>query len=222
MIGFYDYTLILTLSSLVSAVIGITFAIGGKFRAAILCLIISGICDGLDGRVARTKKNRTDDEKSFGVQLDSMCDMIAFCALPMVTTYMAGGSGILNLVSVCFYGICSVIRLSYYNMKEINRMAMDVPSEKVYYGLPVTSSAIIFPGMLITEALWCGRLIPVSFTAASFITGFLFIRNFEIRRPVKIVIYGAAALLIIVITALIAKSGGNPFVYIAQSISLIP
>ena len=70
-IGFYDYTVILTYMSLISSVFGITQAIHGDYKQAIFCLAFSGICDAFDGRVARSKKNRTEDEKAFGIQLDS-------------------------------------------------------------------------------------------------------------------------------------------------------
>lgn len=56
MIGFYDYTVILTYISLLCSVFGITQAIDGRFRTAIVCLAISGLCDMLDGKIARTKK----------------------------------------------------------------------------------------------------------------------------------------------------------------------
>ena len=72
MIGFYNYTVILTYMSLISAITGMTFAHAGVFGAAIFCLALSGFFDMFDGKVARRKKDRTDDEKLFGIQLDSL------------------------------------------------------------------------------------------------------------------------------------------------------
>ena len=66
-IGFYDYTVVLTYLSLMSSVIGMTRAIHADYKTAVFCLALSGIFDAFDGRVARTKKNRTDDEKAFGI-----------------------------------------------------------------------------------------------------------------------------------------------------------
>ena len=76
LIGVYDYTVILTYLSLFSAVFGIHSAMQGNFGAAFNCLFISGICDAFDGMVARTKKDRTEDEKNFGIQLDSLCGVL--------------------------------------------------------------------------------------------------------------------------------------------------
>ena len=72
MIGFYNYTVILTYMSLVSSIIGMTLAHAGKFGAAVFCLALSGFFDMFDGKVARRKTDRTDDEKLFGIQLDSL------------------------------------------------------------------------------------------------------------------------------------------------------
>ena len=59
-IGFYDYTVVLTYLSLVSALCGVIQAASGHFNAAVICLGICGTCDAFDGRIARSKKNRTD------------------------------------------------------------------------------------------------------------------------------------------------------------------
>ena len=84
MIGFFDYTTVLTYASLVSAVLGIVFSFSGDGHPFIgsFFLLICGLCDAFDGKVARTKKNRTEREKNFGIQIDSLCDVIAFGVLP--------------------------------------------------------------------------------------------------------------------------------------------
>ena len=87
MIGFYDYTVILTYLSLLSAVTGIGLAVAHHPLLAILCLMFSGLCDMFDGKVARSKKDRTDDEKAFGIQIDSLCDLFCFGAFPAFLTY---------------------------------------------------------------------------------------------------------------------------------------
>ena len=69
MIGFYDYTVVLTYISMMISVYGITLCMDGHFKRAIVCLALSGLCDMFDGKIARTKKNRTDEEKCFGITL---------------------------------------------------------------------------------------------------------------------------------------------------------
>ena len=92
MIGYYNYTVILTYMSLISSVIGMFFAAGFGGMSphpeyAIICLMVSGLCDMFDGKVARTKKDRTECEKKFGIQIDSLCDAICFGVLPVVIGY---------------------------------------------------------------------------------------------------------------------------------------
>jgi CDP-diacylglycerol--serine O-phosphatidyltransferase len=96
MIGFYDYTVVLTYLSLVCSVFGMTQAIDGRFRTAIVCLALSGLLDMFDGKVARTKKNRTDDQKLFGVQIDSLCDVVCFGIFPAMICYVLGVRGIIG------------------------------------------------------------------------------------------------------------------------------
>ena len=71
LIGFYNYTVVLTYMGLISSVYGMTEALDGHFATAIACLVVSGICDMLDGKIARTM-DRTEDEKKFGIQIDSL------------------------------------------------------------------------------------------------------------------------------------------------------
>lgn len=137
MIGFYNYTVILTYMSLLSAVTGMTFAINGHFRMAVFCLALSGFFDMFDGKVARRKKDRTDDEKLFGIQLDSLCDVVAFGAFPAVICYCMGVRGSLGMLAIGFYCVCGVIRLAYFNVVETNGFFSDEEYEKVYHGLPI-------------------------------------------------------------------------------------
>ena len=58
MIGFYDYTVVLTYISMMISMYGITLCMDGHFKRAIVCLALSGLCDMFDGKIARTKKNR--------------------------------------------------------------------------------------------------------------------------------------------------------------------
>ena len=145
MIGFYDYTVVLTYISLMCAVFGITQAIGGHYRTAIICLALSGLFDMFDGKIARTKKNRTDDEKLFGVQIDSLCDVVCFGAFPAVICYVLGVRGILGTIVLAYYCVCSVIRLGFFNVLETNRQRVEEGANKYYHGLPITTMAIVLP-----------------------------------------------------------------------------
>ena len=76
MIGFYSYTVILTYLSLVFAMVGIHLSVIGLYQWSFICLMMCGICDTFDGMVARSKKNRTEEEKKFGIQIDGTLMLI--------------------------------------------------------------------------------------------------------------------------------------------------
>ena len=85
MIGVYDYTVILTYLSLISGVLGFIITVTGVGHPdiGIFFLMVSGIMDAFDGKVARTKKNRTEMAVNFGIQIDSLADLICFGILPV-------------------------------------------------------------------------------------------------------------------------------------------
>lgn len=145
LIGFYDYTVILTYASLFSALLGMTLSAQGRFTAAILCLMFSGLCDAFDGIVARTKKGRTDDEKRFGIQIDSLCDVVSFGVAPAVLCYHMGVRGIWGFACGFLFVLCGVIRLAFFNVLEEKRQHTEGGSNKTYRGLPITTSSMILP-----------------------------------------------------------------------------
>jgi len=183
LIGFYDYTVILTYLSLISSVYGITQAIHSDYKTAIVCLALSGILDAFDGRVARTKKNRTDDEKAFGIQLDSLCDVICFGVFPALICYLMGVRGVLGLPLVFFYCTCAVIRLAFFNVLEANRQKTEGGSNKTYRGLPVTSIAFILPVVFLLQFLMSEFVFLIVLHAVLAGVGFLFVLDFPLKKP---------------------------------------
>ena len=182
-IGFYDYTVILTYMSLVSAMVGIVSASRGRFTAAILCLLLSGFCDAFDGTVARTKKNRTEDEKAFGIQLDSLCDVVSFGVAPAFSLYCMGVDSVPGIVILCGYCICAVSRLGFFNVQEAKRQQVESGSNKYYRGLPVTNSAAIFPAYYLLHNLLPDSVFVTGLYILAALTAFLFILDFQVKKP---------------------------------------
>ena len=205
-IGFYDYTVVLTYLSLISSVFGITQAFPGRYFIAICCLALSGLCDAFDGRVARTKKNRTSDERNFGIQLDSLCDTVCFGVFPALLCYnMIGNDGkalhILALAIVFFYSLCAVIRLAFFNVLEINRQKEEEGGcNKTYRGLPVTSISVILPLFFLLKFLIPESAFHVLLYVVPAVVGFLFISDFKLPKP------GLRGILIMVAIVAVAVS----------------
>ena len=202
MLGFYDYTVVLTYISLVISVFGMTRALAGDFKVAILCLALSGLCDMFDGKIARTKKDRTEEEKCFGIQIDSLCDIVCFGVGPAIICYCIGMRGPIGMVILMFYVLAGLIRLAWFNVTEECRQKETDEKRACYQGLPITSMAIILPLVVVFRPL-LGKEFMVALHAAVLVVGLLFITDFKLRKPknatlvVLVVIVAAAVLKIL-------------------------
>ena len=182
LIGFYDYTVILTYISLISGLAGMRFAVGGRFGPAIFCLALSGFLDLFDGAVARTKKGRTQDEKNFGIQLDSLCDMVCFGAFPAVFLYCSGVKSWVGLAILALYVLCALIRLAFFNVLEIRRQQSEGGCAKGYRGLPVTSISIILPFFYLVGLALPEHVNAVIYHVVPAVTALLFVWDFHIPK----------------------------------------
>ena len=183
MVGYWDYTVILTYMSVASSLVGICLATQEIFIGAMGCLLLSGLCDMFDGMVARTKKNRTEPEKKFGIQLDSLADVICFGAFPAMMGYTLCKETVLWLPSVIvgvIYVLAAIIRLAYFNVTEEIRQQETKEKRKNYEGLPVTTIALILPTLFCTKGL-----LKEGFGLAYIIVLFLVALAFVIKFKVK-------------------------------------
>lgn len=187
MIGYYNYTVILTYISLLSSILGIFFAcgIGGDAahpEYAMVCLMVSGLCDMFDGKIARTRK-RTDNEKKFGIQIDSLCDLICFGVLPIVIGYSIGMNSWADIPILMLFPLCAVIRLAYFNVAEEDRQKKTTDVRKVYEGLPVTSVALILPLLYSFRKDIGETLFPNIYGAVLLLIAIAFITRFKVKKP---------------------------------------
>lgn len=183
MIGFYNYTVVPTYISLVSSVIGILEAMNNKPTIAIFCLMISGFLDMFDGKIARTLKTRTDAEKNFGIQLDSLCDLVCFGVLPTTIGYALGLRHIWTTVIFVVYILGALIRLAYFNVIEEERQQQTNEVRKYYEGLPVTTVALILPFLYGFKGLIGSTLFPNVYAIFLLIIAVLFVSKIKVPKP---------------------------------------
>lgn len=182
LIGYYNYTVIATYLAGICSVIGIFLAFNGDTKSAVILLMVAGAIDMFDGKIASTMK-RTDEEKLFGVQIDSLCDMVSFGVLPVVIGKSIGIYGPLFYIISALYVITAVIRLSYFNVDETMRQRK-APQEdrKIYYGCPVTASALLFP-MVYALAPMLDGYYYVAYLAVMLILSLAFVIKFSVSKP---------------------------------------
>ncbi len=184
-IGYYGYTVVLTYLGMLSACIGIFFSIGGNYFFAVLLLMISGICDMFDGTVASTKKSRDENEKRFGIQIDSLSDLVSFGVFPAIFVYMISGEKSSVIAVACIYILASLIRLAYFNVLEEQRQSRKDNRKKSYLGVPVTTIALILPPfyMLFSNGILANT---VCFAVMLGLVAIGFIFPVEIRKPASV------------------------------------
>lgn len=184
MIGFYNYSVILTYVGLAISLYGITAALNGHFTIAILCLALAGFCDTFDGKIARSMKNRTHEAELFGVQIDSLCDCVCFGVFPAVFAYSLGMQDTLGKLVAVLYVLGAVIRLAYFNvLDELRRNAPPTNERRTYRGLPVTTIAIIFPLLYLFRGMLAPQLFITILTFTMLAVAFLFVLDFKIKKP---------------------------------------
>ena len=182
MLGFYDYTVVLTYISLFISVGGMMFTMNGHFKLAVTCLALSGLCDMFDGKIARTKKNRTEDEKRFGIQIDSLCDIVCFGVAPALLCYRLGMRSLIGIFILMIYVLAGLIRLAFFNVMEERRQDETDENRKYYQGLPITSAAIALPIVFMLSPI-LRRDFLVTLHAVVLTIGILFITNFKLKKP---------------------------------------
>lgn len=206
MIGVYDYTVILTYLSLFSAGTGMVISLDkdGHPFIGIFFLLFCGLCDAFDGKVASTKKTRTVSERKFGIQIDSLSDLIAFGVLPACIGFafirrsellkevvnLNGGNEWYKVIITFFvfsvlilYILAAMIRLAYFNVSEEERQETEDGARKYYLGLPVTAASLIFPTMALVQYLF-QPVFDLSFLyiGAAIFTGVLFLAPFKLKK----------------------------------------
>lgn len=164
---------VVTYIGLASATIGISLAIRGIIQKALICLIVSGICDLIDGPIARRCK-RTEEEKQYGIQLDSLVDVVSFLCLPVVINLQIN-NGIIATITYAIYLILGVSRLAEFNTKA----EIDV-IQPYFKGFPVTFVALVLPIWYIAATY--ANLINYTPILTALI-GVLFISEVPFKKP---------------------------------------
>lgn len=177
-IGKWNKSVILTYVGLASAVVGMISCFNSKILTALGCLVISGVCDMFDGKIARMCK-RNKKEIEFGIQLDSLVDVFNFIAYPIVIFISLGLTNWYNMLIYVAFGICGVARLANFNI-EAEETTGPV---KCYKGLPVTSSAIIFPVLYLLKFIMPINIFDIVFGLSMLVVAFLYIYNFKVFKP---------------------------------------
>lgn len=198
-IGKYNRSVILTYVGVAASFAGIAFTVESGVALAMTALVIAGICDLFDGVIAR-RCRRDKSETEFGVQIDSLADVVGFLALPAVLGLrLMDGVGIAKYPVILGYILCGVIRLAWFNTS-----AAAEGTRTHYDGLPVTYAALIIPVMYAVLGFFPEFNAAIIWAAAYLTVAVLFILNVKIAKPrgVWYIIFGALAIGVITLILL--------------------
>ncbi len=199
-----------TLMNLFCGFLALTQLHDGAFVPACWLIVLAGFFDLLDGMTARL----TDATSPFGVELDSLSDVVSFGVAPAFLVYVLGldALGPPGLIVAALPALCGAVRLARYNM------SFDGAKKDHFEGLPIPVQAVTLVALVLAaeQAAWFSRatlarfsvLVPVvvglSALMVSTITFDAIPRptvGYIRRRPRKVAAYGLALVLIVALQA---------------------
>jgi CDP-diacylglycerol---serine O-phosphatidyltransferase len=160
--GVYLLPATITSIGLLSGFYSMVSAVSGHFEVAAVMIVIAFVCDGLDGRVARA--SRTSSQ--FGVEYDSLSDVVAFGVAPAMLAYSwalkpigSFGIGVTGL-----FVICAALRLARFNVQTATA------DKSRFVGLPVPGAAAMMAGLVLAYSYFeldsprtlCTIMVPIT------------------------------------------------------------
>lgn len=142
-----DLPNICSLLGLLSALLGIYFAITGNFPAAFIGVLWAVLFDWYDGIIARKLNGRTKEQGAFGSQLDSMIDIVSFGILPAIILLSYGNYSFWFIPGAFVIIATSAIRLSYFNI-------YGLIDTKTYKGLALDNNVLILAFVFLFESFF--------------------------------------------------------------------
>ncbi|MBI5587099.1 MAG: CDP-diacylglycerol--serine O-phosphatidyltransferase [Deltaproteobacteria bacterium] len=133
--GVYLLPNLITSASLFGGFYAIISALDGHFEKAAIAILISGVLDGLDGRIARL----TGSSSKFGVEYDSLADLIAFGLAPgvLIFTWALRPFGRYGWLAAFLFVVCGALRLARFNVQ------ITTIESKRFNGLPIPAAAAL-------------------------------------------------------------------------------
>lgn len=156
--GLFILPNLFTTANLFAGFLGLLWAVEGKFVYAALAILVSCVCDGLDGKIARMTKGGS----SFGVQMDSLADLVAFGVTPSILIYMWQTQiyGRLAIALSFMFVACGALRLARFNVKSLFNVQT---SKKSFQGLPIPAAACVISTLVLFSSYFPQTLISKVF-----------------------------------------------------------
>ena len=199
--GIYLLPNLLTTGALFAGFYAVLSGFSGQYELAAIAIFTAMVFDGLDGRVARMTNTQSD----FGVQYDSLSDMVSFGVAPAVVAYGWGVSdlGKFGLAAAFVYASCAALRLARFNVQT------ESADNKVFTGLPSPAAAALIAGFVWSTYHFEPSMgLSVLGAVLTAVAGLLMVSNFkypsfkqiDMRGKVPFIVILSVAMVFVVIT----------------------
>ncbi len=145
--GLYILPNLFTIGSLLAAFLGILWAVDSRFGIAAVAILVSTLLDGLDGKVARMTKAGSE----FGVQMDSLADLVAFGVSPalLIFLWQTQSFGRVGVACSFLFLACGALRLARFNVHTLRGTQQN---KKSFVGLPAPAAACMLATLVLFSA----------------------------------------------------------------------
>ncbi len=172
--GIYLLPNLFTLSALFAGFYAVIAGMSGNFNEAGWAILIAGVCDGLDGRIARL----TNTQSAFGAQFDSLSDMVSFGVAPALIMFSWAFDSLGNVgwAASFIYMSCAALRLARFNVQ------LGTVDKRFFVGLasPLAAGLVTFvPWVAFRYQVEVTPLISWLAAALTVFTGLLMVSNYK-------------------------------------------
>lgn len=183
---------VISLLGLAAAALGTLLAVRGRIELAVVCLIVSGVCDLFDGYVAR-RTTRSERAERFGRAMDGIVDIPSFGLAPVVLVASTGPGPWFPPVAVLFV-LCAGLRLAYFDVHG----TVKTGTREYYLGVPVTYVALVLPIAFIPLSSLAPAARGAGLTVLLLLLAFGFVLRVPIPKPTGIwyAVFGGLAILL--------------------------
>ena len=151
--GVYLLPNMITTLSMFLGFLSMVWAVQGRFESACFAILLSAVMDGLDGKVARL----TNTASEFGVQYDSLSDLVAFGIAPAMLMWQweLSALGRMGLAAAFIYAACGALRLARFNVSTA------AVGKRFFIGLPIPAG-----GCTVVTFVFCAAHFPAIMASA--------------------------------------------------------
>ncbi|MEG6501585.1 MULTISPECIES: CDP-diacylglycerol--serine O-phosphatidyltransferase [unclassified Desulfovibrio] len=152
--GVYLLPNMITTLSMFLGFLSMVWAGQGRFEAACMAILLSAVMDGLDGKVARL----TNTASEFGVQYDSLSDLVAFGLAPamLLWQWQLQSFNRVGIAAAFIYAACGALRLARFNVSTA------AAGKRFFIGLPIPAGGCTIVTFVFFAALFPEVLQPVT------------------------------------------------------------